>query len=208
MTRVLLIRHGETAWNLERRWQGHVDVPLSPAGERQANALAERLHARHPGLAIYSSDLARARETAERMACVLGGRVIVEPAWREMDVGRWAGHTWSEIRERFPEDLRRIAEGEDVPRGGGETWAAFTRRTADALEALRRAHPRQTVAVVSHSGVIRAVGLSVLGLPFARLRETPVPDNAGFLVLETTDGGWCIRTAGEGLPDDDRLRAV
>ena len=128
MTRVLLIRHGETAWNLDRRWQGQADIPLTPAGHRQALALAGRLCALFPALRLYTSDLARAQETARHVAAEYDTAFRVEPRWREMDVGAWTGHSLAVILERFPDDLQRIARGEDVPRGGGETWAALTRR--------------------------------------------------------------------------------
>src|ERR1044071_155249 len=132
MTRVLLIRHGETAWNREQRWQGHADVPLSDDGHEQARRLASYL-GRSTIHAVYSSDLQRASQTAAELARVLGVETRLDSGWREIDVGRWTGHRREEIRERYGNEWRRIAAGEDLPRGGGETFAAFSARIVAVL---------------------------------------------------------------------------
>jgi len=147
MTRVLLIRHGETSWNREERWQGQADIPLSDAGIEQAHRLASYLSREDDAAerqggrsirAVYSSDLLRASQTADVLARALGVGFRVDRGWREIDVGRWTGYRRDEIRERFGDEWRRIAAGEDLPRGGGETFAAFSARIVAALEAVGR----------------------------------------------------------------------
>ena len=97
MTTLLLVRHGETDWNAERRWQGHADVPLNDHGRDQARVLAEELAAGTPIELVYSSDLARARETAEIVAARLYLELVLERDLREIDVGSRQGRTWMEI---------------------------------------------------------------------------------------------------------------
>src|SRR5512133_1433936 len=102
MTELLLVRHGETNWNRERRFQGHADPPLNDAGREQARELAETLAGE--GIdAIYTSDLQRARETAEILAARFGSEVVALRELREIDVGDWQGLTWPEIEERHPD---------------------------------------------------------------------------------------------------------
>jgi broad specificity phosphatase PhoE len=203
MTRVLLIRHGETAWNREERWQGHADVPLCDVGHEQARLLASYLSGpayRDGGRAIrvvYSSDLQRASQTAEIVARALGLEPRVDAAWREIDVGRWAGSRREEIREKFAEEWRRIAEGEDLPRGGGETFGDFSARIVSALERVRADHAHETVVVVTHGGVIRAALLHVLGLPWLRIREVAAIANTAISELSWNGVEWLI--AGRNL---------
>jgi broad specificity phosphatase PhoE len=180
MTRVLLIRHGETHWNRDRRWQGQANIELSDEGRLQATRLAASLSKLEPSLrVIYSSDLRRAHDTAHELAAVIGTGVVVDPAWREIAVGSWTGLRRDEIKERFEEEWQRIAAGEDIARGGGETFAAFSARVVGALETLRERHPDQLVAVVTHGGAISALLLHVLDLPWARIRDvTGVPNTA------------------------------
>ena len=106
MTTLLLARHGETDWNRARRWQGHADRPLTDRGRAQAAALGDRL-ANIALDAVYSSDLRRARETAEAVALPHGLDVIELPELREVDVGSWEGLTRAEAEAKFPDGFRR-----------------------------------------------------------------------------------------------------
>jgi len=193
MTRVLLIRHGETPWNRDRRWQGHADVPLNTAGVAQAARLAAHLkNELAPVAAVYSSDLRRASDTARTLAQALAAELVVDPAWREIEVGRWTGLSRDEIKERFADEWTRIAEGEDLPRGGGETFAAFSQRIVAALDVLCGRHADQTVAVVTHGGAIRAALLHVLGLPWSRLREISAIGNTALSELLWDGVSWTV----------------
>jgi probable phosphoglycerate mutase len=158
---ILLVRHGETDWNLERRWQGHTDRPLNQTGRAQARELAKRL-ATEPPHAIYSSDLARARETAEIVAERLGLPVAVDPRLREVDVGEWSGLTMADVEERFPEALqRRLAGGTGWQ--DGETYEQMGERVLEALHDIAGRHEGR-VLVVTHGGSVREV-LHAAGVP-------------------------------------------
>jgi probable phosphoglycerate mutase len=200
MTRVLLIRHGQTSWNREQRWQGQADIPLCDEGLEQSRRLAAYLGDRaapsEPPFrirAVYASDLRRASATAEVLARALGVESLIDRGWREIDVGCWTGHRRDEIRAKFADEWQRIAAGEDLPRGGGETFAAFSARIVAALDRLRSAHPHQTVAVVTHGGVIRAALLHALGLPWLRMREVAAVTNTGINELAWEGTSWVIK---------------
>ena len=146
---ILLARHGETDWNLERRVQGHTDRPLNATGLAQAEALAELLSS-EPLVAVYASDLVRARETAEAVAQRLGLEVVVDAGLREKHFGTWEGLTDVEIRERFPEALPGTF-------GDGETTEAVAERAVAAYERIRARHPGGAVLIVTHGGALRAI---------------------------------------------------
>jgi broad specificity phosphatase PhoE len=148
MTTILLARHGETDWNLERRVQGHTDRPLNETGRAQAFALADRLSTESLD-AVYSSDLARARETAAVIAGRHGLDVIETSDLREKDFGSWEGLTDTEIMARFPNAQR----GEW---GDGESRAELADRVVAALTEIAAAHFGGRVLVVTHGGPMRA----------------------------------------------------
>lgn len=148
MAQILLARHGETDWNLGRRVQGHTDIPLNATGIAQAQALADEL-AHEPIVAVYSSDLSRARDTAAAVAARHGLPVSVDPNLREKNFGSWEGLTDTEIRERFP-DAKRGAWGD------AETTEAVAERVVTALSRVDQAHPDALVLVVAHGGPLRA----------------------------------------------------
>jgi len=155
VTTILLVRHGQSEWNREGRWQGHADPPLSDAGRRQARELADRL-ARVRLDAIYASDLERARATAEVVAEAHRIAVTVDAALREIDVGEWSGLTTAEIERRYPEGLRRHADGDDGWRDG-EPHEAMSARIVAAIGRIAAAHPDGQVLCVLHGGVMRAL---------------------------------------------------
>lgn len=170
MTRVILVRHGETEWNATKRAQGHADVPLNAAGRAQALDAAREL-AVFPVDAVYSSDLRRALDTARAIARLHGLEVEAEPGFREIDQGEWTGLTSEEIGSRWPE-LWGPARHHSA-RPGGESPAQVRRRALAALRRVVEAHPSGTVVVVSHGGTIRWLSAEALGLDgssAARLR--------------------------------------
>jgi uncharacterized phosphatase len=149
VTTILLVRHGETDWNLHRRLQGHSDTPLNDRGREQALALASELAGEQID-AVYSSDLVRAHETARIVAEHHGLDVTAIDDLRERHFGTWEGLSDDEIHERFPE----AASG---AWGDGETREAMARRVFDALQRIAETHPGGRVLVVSHGGPLRAV---------------------------------------------------
>ncbi len=154
---LLVVRHGQSTWNAEGRWQGHSDPPLSELGRTQADDAAGDLA--HVGVTgLVSSDLARARETAEILADALQlAPPAVDQDLREYDVGDWEGLTRPEIEAGWPEQLARWREGRLLATPGGETRAHFVTRIVRALlRASDRRDLGDTVVVVTHGGVIRA----------------------------------------------------
>ena len=157
MKRLLLVRHGESEWNAVRRLQGQADIGLSPAGERQAEALAETIRRLCPDK-VLTSDLRRARHTA----ALLGHEdAEPEPGLREIDVGDWTGKAIADIVAEEPEAYRRWRAGQQHP-PGGEAWADFVSRTSAAVAPAMEQADR--LLVVCHGGVIRALVQSMLGL--------------------------------------------
>ena len=187
MTTILIARHGQSDWNLEKRWQGFADRPLTAKGCEQAEALAQRLA--HIELdAIYSSDLQRARETAAVVARSQGLEVQQVPDLREVDVGSWSGLTRPEAEERFPEGFARWKLGYPGWKDG-ETYEAMTDRVLGAVTRIASEHDRGRVLIVSHGGPIRAMHAAALGLDvhaYRRLR--PVEPNARLSAVCFVDG--------------------
>lgn len=178
--RLILVRHGETVWNQENRWQGQADVPLSSSGQTQAQRLAQRLvQERRQVHAIYSSDLSRAFQTAQILGDSLGMPPLPEQGWREMDIGRWSGLTTAEVATRYAEEWERLRSGEDLPRGGGETFAQFQERLVHAVQRLFARHAGQQVMIVSHGGAVRAFLLHCRGLAMNQFREIEKIGNTG-----------------------------
>ena len=167
MSKITLIRHGESIWNGERRIQGNQDPALSPRGRRQAALLVKHLqdHLTRPAGAIYTSPLQRAAETADRIASTLHLPVIHEPDLREMSLGAWEGLTVAEIQAAFSGGYERWLEDPAAfPAPGGEALSAFGSRVEGALARMQRAHPGADLLIVSHGGVIKALLCFVLGL--------------------------------------------
>lgn len=148
-TRLLLVRHGESTWNADGRWQGQADPPLSALGEQQAADAAAHVDAVD---AVWSSDLQRARRTAEIIAHERGVDVRIDPRLRERDAGEWQGYTRAEIEERWPGAL----ESGDRP-SGYEADDALLARVLVAIDDIGDAHDRGTVLVVVHGGVVRTL---------------------------------------------------
>lgn len=191
--RLLLVRHGSSTWNLERRWQGWADPPLSADGVTQTEAAAAALH----GLdirTVVSSDLARASATAAIIARAAGVEASVEPALRERDIGSWTGLTSAEIESRWPGQLERYRADPEIPFPDGEGADALVRRAIPALLAIARQDPPDGVAVVvSHGGLIRCVRLALGGT------DRPVPGLGGCWLEARGDGLRLVADAGSGV---------
>lgn len=162
-TRLIAIRHGETAWNADGRLQGQLDIPLNARGQRQAACLAEAL--RHEDLAaIYSSDLCRARATAQALAGPLGLAVHTDAGLRERCFGVFEGATREEVALRWPEERVRwqSRDPEHTP-PGGESLRVFSARCVASASRLAQAHPGQTIALVCHGGVLDSLYRAATG---------------------------------------------
>jgi len=169
VVRLILVRHGETEWNAEGRYQGWTDVPLNETGKRQAVALGRRL-AREDIHAIYASDLRRAWETAMIIAAPHGLPVRSERRLREIDFGIWEGLTYSEIKQRHPQILTAWeADPLSVVLPGGESLGQVSTRIQATLKDIAQAHQDQTVLLVAHGGSLQVLLCLALGLvPQAR----------------------------------------
>jgi broad specificity phosphatase PhoE len=194
---LVLVRHAESLWNAEDRWQGQTDVPLSARGEGEAARVGARL-AREPFDAIVSSDLSRARSTAEaivaaRRAAGLPSELVTHAGLREMDLGAWCGLPHAEVMSRFPAEVDALARGDDLPIGGhGESLPGFEARVHAALgevlsqhRADRAKHVR--LLVVTHGGCIRAVLMRLLSLR-GRRRPLEGAGNTSLTTLRVMDG--------------------
>jgi probable phosphoglycerate mutase len=194
MTTFYIIRHGQTDWNLQGRWQGKADIPLNEAGRAQARSLAGHLDRRRICFdAIYSSDLLRAWETATLIADRLNVEPTPLPALREIDVGAWSGLTRDEVVARFHDLWERLHSGEDVPRGGnGETFGQLYDRVVGAVERLIREQPGQTIALVTHGGPARALLLHAARDKVGVLPRPLHISNTSLSVVARTANDWRI----------------
>jgi broad specificity phosphatase PhoE len=164
MMHLLLVRHGETDWNIQRRYQGKKDVPLNDAGRRQAALIAPRL-ARYTIDAAYASDLRRAWETAAIISGALGIEVKPEPRLHEIGFGVIEGLTFDQAQARYPGVIPAWLSGEDVAPVGGESRHDFAARVEAFLDELKQAHRDETVLLVTHGGPIRQILRLALHLP-------------------------------------------
>jgi broad specificity phosphatase PhoE len=182
--RLILVRHGRTAWNHEGRAQGHLDVSLDDTGRTQAATAAPYLAAYGP-VVLWSSDLARARETAAYVAAATGLSVQHDPRLREFDVGMRAGLTVAEFAERFPEQHAVWASGHITGRvPGAESVADVTGRMVPALrEILAALAAGETAVVVSHGASINVCLVALLGLPVEADEAIFVMENCGWATL-------------------------
>ncbi|HLM53732.1 MAG TPA: histidine phosphatase family protein [Pseudoxanthomonas sp.] len=180
--RILLARHGETPWNAEGRYQGQIDIPLSPVGEAQAAALGERLAFVELARAV-TSPLSRARRTAQlALGAARAPMLATEPDLREIAHGEWEGLLASEIDDRDPARLRAWREApETVLMPGGESLRQVLDRSWQGLaRASEGLGPGDTLLVVAHDAVNRVILCRVFGLPIARLwsfRQAPTTLN-------------------------------
>jgi broad specificity phosphatase PhoE len=189
-TQIVLIRHGQTRANLERRWQGQSDWGLTDDGVQQAELLAAGLE----GIdAVYSSPLSRARITAGKVADRHGIDVTEDESLQEIGFGDWESKTVDEILAIDPEGFARLSSGEDFRRGTtGETFGEVADRMERAVSRIVATHPGKRVAVVSHGGATRAFATRVLGMDFAQRHRLPILGNTAFGRIDYSDRGRAV----------------
>ena len=165
------MRHGQSTWNQTGRWQGQADPPLSELGRRQAEAVAARLGrlGRLEGTVLHTSDLARCQQTAAPLAAALGVPARPRADLREIDIGAWSGLTTPAIKAGFPAQWAGMLAGQDLARGGGETFSQLRARVVPAIQEIVGGAdgPATDAVVVTHGGCIRAIVTAALGLEFA-----------------------------------------
>jgi probable phosphoglycerate mutase len=194
--RIVVVRHGETQWNVASRIQGHRDSPLTAVGESQASAIAARLSAEKLDR-LVSSDLGRAWRTAEAIAARTGHRITADPRFRERNYGVAEGLTYAEISERYPDVFARVRDTDpDYVVPGGESRRQLFERVRDAFESVARDSEGLSVAVVCHGGVLAALYRHVHAIALGAQQAIAIP-NASFNALVFDDGRWHVEAWGD-----------
>ena len=207
--RIVVWRHGQTAFNAQRRYQGHLDIELDDVGRMQA-ARAARLLAHLSPSALVSSDLVRARVTANALAALTGLTVAVDKRLREIDVGTWQGLTFDEVAVRFPAEVAVWRDGGEGRRGGGETLIEVGERvSAAARDAVAAVPDGGTLVVITHGASGRALVASMIGLPASSWGALGSLANCSWSIVGESGRGWRLWEHNAGtLPEpvvgDDR----
>jgi broad specificity phosphatase PhoE len=188
MTTAVLVRHGETDWNVEGRWQGQADPPLNARGREQARQAAEALSKYEFG-ALYSSDLRRAWETAQFIAGRLDLCAVPEARLREINLGKWQGSLSADIKAEYPDAFARWhAAPLTVRPPEGEDLFALEARVLAAVDDIRMRHPDRRVALVSHELPIAIVRCHAAGLGLEHVRQL-IPGNGQWVEVKLA-GKW------------------
>jgi broad specificity phosphatase PhoE len=199
--RLVLLRHGRTAYNQAGIWQGQADIPLDDLGWDQSKAVAEYLVAERPA-AVVASDLLRARDTGQAVADAAGVPLTLDRRLREIDVGAWQGRTGADIAASGDADaLAAYRRGEDVAAGGAERLSDVGGRGAAALAAHAASVAGGTLVISSHGVVLRCAALRLLGVPrelWSMLGGLP---NCGWGVIVPGWAGWRVLAWGLTAPD-------
>jgi probable phosphoglycerate mutase len=189
VTRLLVIRHGETAWNTESRIQGHIDIPLNDKGRWQAERLGAALAEDEALHAVYSSDLQRACLTAQAIADATQLPLTLDITLRERHFGRFEGKTQVEVAGQWPDEARRWRE-RDPGYGpeGGETLQDFYARCVAAVQRVASQHPGQTIAIVAHGGVLDCLYRVANGVPLEAPRTWHINNASVNRLLYSPEG--------------------
>ena len=195
-TQLIIVRHGETEWNIKSIRQGNLDSRLTEKGMAQAKALAQRL-AREHFTALYSSDLGRAVQTAEEVASVTGHEIITDPRLRERHLGIFQGLSGDEIKQKHPEEYKlHRSLGPDYVIPGGESVKQQVARNIAYLNEIGSKHLGETIVVVTHGGVISGLFRHTFSIPFNAPRRFEFT-NAGLNIFAYEEGNWFLLTWGD-----------
>jgi probable phosphoglycerate mutase len=193
MTRVIVVRHGQTHWNVAAIIQGQGDSELTDEGVAQAEAIGERL-AREPCDVLISSDLGRAHETAKRIAARNGKTIVLDSRLRERCFGVGEGMGYDEVDRAYPGAFARVRDVDpDFVIPGGESRRQFHERVRAAFDAIARDNPGKTVIVVTHGGVLATFYRHVHGIDLGVAHPIAIA-NASYNVLRHDDGQWAVET--------------
>ncbi|WP_029088790.1 histidine phosphatase family protein [Brevibacterium album] len=196
---LILLRHGRTAYNASGRFQGQIDVPLDSLGLAQAKAAGAHLAQTQEITRIVSSDLTRARQTAEALGGATGLGVELDPQLREITVGEWEGLTREEVGRTWPTELQDWFDGVDMRPPGGESRIESAQRVHRAVERLVEETPEEaTLALVAHGAVIRGATELLLGFDPRATGALGVLTNATYALLTPGRHGWVLRQWGGG----------
>ena len=210
VTRILAIRHGETAWNVDTRIQGQLDIGLNDKGRTQALLLARSLAEREPLQAIYASDLARAWHTAQAVGQAQGLAVLPHTGLRERAFGAFEGRTFTEIEAELPDHARhwRQRTPDWAPPDGGESLLALRERVLATVDELAARHLGEQIALVAHGGVMDVLYRAATRLDVQAARTWQLPNTAVNRLLWTPEGlslvGWADTTHLDGHSLDEQ----
>jgi len=215
MMRIIFVRHGETEYNYESRYQGHTDSRLSELGRCQSARVVERLGAEKIA-AVYSSDLVRACETAQAIAAPHNLAVRTDADLRECAFGDWEGLTVKQISERYPDLYRNYTRDSVTHRApNGERLEDLQARVVRLVDSIAAAHPDETVVIVTHGGPIRAFFCHAFDAKLETFRKIRL-DNCGITILSLgSDGRWLLETLNDAhhldgleLPEQPQFMAA
>ena len=208
-TRILAIRHGETAWNVDTRIQGHLDIPLNDTGLQQARWLAQALAERDELHAVYASDLSRAHVTALTIAGAVGLTVNTHPGLRERAFGDFQGRTFAEIEAELPDHAHhwRTRTPEWAPPGSGESLITLRERVLATVNELAPRHLGEQIVLVAHGGVMDVLYRAATRLDLQAPRTWLLPNTAVNRLLWTPQGlslvGWADTSHLDGQGRDE-----
>ena len=195
-TQIIIVRHGQTEWNIKGIPQGYLDSPLTPRGLAQAKALGQRL-ARENFTALYSSDLGRAVQTAVEISNVTGHGIITDARLRERHLGIFQGLNGEEIVAKYPEERRLMrSQGPGYVIPGGESMVQQVERNIACLNELAARHEGEQIVVVTHGGVVSAFFRHTLEISLEAPRRFEFV-NAGINVFVRDEGNWMLLTWGD-----------
>ncbi len=195
ITRILAIRHGETAWNVGGRLQGHLDIPLNDTGRLQAGRLAQALAGREAPDVIYSSDLSRARDTAQALADATGAPLRLHTGLRERCFGDFQGQTFEQVTQAAPEaaeQWRRRVPDWAPPGEGGESLLLFQERVAQTVLGLAAENAEKLIAIVTHGGVLDVLYRAAARLGLQDARTWQLTNTAVNRLLWSPEGGLSL----------------
>ncbi|HSN20411.1 MAG TPA: histidine phosphatase family protein [Usitatibacter sp.] len=203
-THFVVVRHGETRWNLEQRIQGQGDSPLTGSGRAQAEAIARRLAAERPFDRLVSSDLGRALDTARAIAAATGQQIRLEPRLRERHFGAGEGLTYDEVGSRYPGAFRSDGDIDpDYAIPGGESRRQFHERVALAFEELAAANPGARLVVVTHGGVLATLYRHIRRIPLTHPHRIAI-GNASYNAVSFAAGAWALHAWADAAHLDDQ----
>lgn len=198
MTTFLLIRHGESMANAEKRFAGHLDIPLSPLGEQQAALTAAFIANTHHVDAVYASDLKRAFFTGKAVADTLGLPIFPDNQLREIAAGEWEGVIFDQLQVLFADSYRRwLTDIGNAGCDGGETVSQLQTRFLAALRRIAERHPFQTVVIATHATPIRVLQCHCEGKKLAEMHDIPWVSNASITTVTYEDGVFRAVATGE-----------
>lgn len=186
MSKIYIVRHGQTTWNIEKRIQGHANADLTETGRQQADLIARRLKNEEID-AIYCSDLDRARITAEKIGLLNGAKVIVDKELREMSFGVWEGMLFSDVEKKYPKEFKEWMEKPEVLKiPKGEDLYSLRDRMERVITRIMSQHKGKNILIVSHGTALKTLVLYLLSMPLTNYKNLAM-DNVSLSIVEKRD---------------------